>query len=651
MTGRRLVSLLVVLGAALATTPAAATLDPTQASRQVDDAMRENDYRFCREPREPLSSDAKALCGHATEIKDCAGFATACAAPPPPPATPPWWLRWLGLVHLPEILGTIAHVIVWLLVAALVVVVLIPIVRALARMRRGTPEPDRPAGKTSPTPEAAVLADLPQSDEETLLAKAGELARAGDLRGSLQLYLAASLRALDRRGALRITRDRTNGEYVRACGDTAAKPALREIVREVDRVQFGGDTATEDGVRRAAERAVAIVRAVPAALALAVLALALTGCGGMSMPKGLRRGDDPAGGELARDLLAKQGVTVSKLRSSLATLPLPEAGERAPAVVVDGETTSLDDETRDHLVAWVKAGGVLVLAGGPSQWPKELGIAAAYVKAPAKVSARQLLARAVPPTPGESSEEDEDDEESAIYARAFQHGEVVSSLALKLPGDAEQVAWFEDETPYAFWQAYGKGFVVGIATDELLTNAGVARPGNAAVLVAILAAAERTEMKFAGAEDGVSPPSTPVAALLRAGLGLPLGHAAVFVLVLFLAMGTRMARPRPTPPPRRRAFAEHVEAVGALYARAHSAPHALAAYARFADERIRARMPRGSGDVATFLASRAKMPVDVCQRLWARAMQAKAGGVVLGDELTVLRELTALYAAAMAQDR
>jgi len=171
------------------------------------------------------------------------------------------------------------------------------------------------------------------------------------------------------------------------------------------------------------------------------------------------------------------------------------------------------------------------------------------------------------------------------------------------------------------------------------------------VLVSILASAERTEMRFAGEEDGVSPPSTPLAALLRAGLGLALGHAVAFALVLFVAVGTRLARPRPVSPPRRRAFAEHVEAVGALYARARSAPHALAAYARFADERVRARMPRGSGDVATFLASRAKMPVDVCQRLWARAMQAKTGTVVLGDELGVLRELSALYSAAMAQDR
>ena len=58
-------------------------------------------------------------------------------------------------------------------------------------------------------------------------------------------------------------------------------------------------------------------------------------------------------------------------------------------------------------------------------------------------------------------------------------------------------------------------------------------------------------------------------------------------------------------------------------------------------------MPRGTADVAAFLALRSSMPLDVCQQLWTRAVQAKAGAPPLGDELMVLRELTAVYAAAM----
>jgi hypothetical protein len=131
-------------------------------------------------------------------------------------------------------------------------------------------------------------------------------------------------------------------------------------------------------------------------------------------------------------------------------------------------------------------------------------------------------------------------------------------------------------------------------------------------------------------------------------------HALIAALILFLAVGVRLARPRPALPPARRAFAEHVEAVGALYARTGNAAHALAAYAAFADERLRASMPKSAGDVAAFLASRARLPVDECRRLWSRAMAARAGEPRASerpDELALLKELAAVYSAAMAQDK
>jgi hypothetical protein len=651
--------LLAVLATTTATTRTAlAVMDPAHAQADVDAAMREHDYPFCREPHEPLSSRAIDLCPGASAIPGCTGYAAACAkatAPPPPSSWPPWWARWLSI---PPFIGTLAQAFVWLLVAALIVAIVIPIARGLARFRRKEalpPEPKRPASHLAPVPMLAEVVTL--TDEEQILARARELADRGDFAASMQLYLVASLRALDKRGAVRIAKDRTNGEYVRACSDPGAKPALRDIVREVDRVQFGGEPATPEGLDRAARTAIAIVRALPVTMLMLALSLSL-GCGGMTMPKPRQAGDDPAGLELLHDVMARQGVTLRGLDSSLSTLPLPGPGERAPAVIVDMWRTSLDDETREHLLSWVDAGGVLVLVGYPSSWPKELKVERASATRPLpgklRITAKHLLARAAAPTPEEKadeSEESDDDDESAIYARTDEHADLTEADGLTVSGTTERVAWFDDGTLYAAVATRGHGFVLEIGSDELFTNAGLAYPGSAAALVAILSNASRSEMRLAEAEDGVSPPSTPIAALLRAGLGLPLAHAAVFALVLFVAVGRRQARPRPTRPPRRRAFSEHVEAVGALYSRARSAPHALAAYARFADERLRARMPRGSGDIAGFLASRARMPLHVCQQIWARAMQAKAGAPPLGDELTVLRELSALYAAAMAQDR
>jgi hypothetical protein len=627
--------------------PAQAILDPTRAQADADMAMHDGSYSFCREPRTPLSLHARELCPHATEIPDCAGFAAECAKTMTPP-TPPSWLAWLSRLSLPGFLGSLAQILLWALVAVLVAAVLVPIVAAIARTRSEREAKGEAKAPRTPAAEAPRV-ELPNvTDPQLLLARADELARQGRLALALQAYLLAALRALDQRGAVRVAKDRTNGEYVRACADAAAKPALRDIVREVDHVQFGGQEPTADGVVRAAQRAVAIVRSPAGVLLLALVLGAGLGCGGSSM-KLPRPGDDPAGSELLRDVLGRQGVHLLPLDSALASLPLPAPGERAPAVVIDLERTALDDDTRDHLVDWVEAGGVLVLASSPMGWPKELGGAPAGSGAAShKITVRRLLARSPPVDPDEEEEDsDEAGGEDAIYAPSNEVGMLAGGAGLTLPSLVTRVAWFDDGTLYAGVTRLGSGYVLGIATDELMTNAGLARPGNAAAMVAILSHADRLEVRFADTDDGVSPPATPIAALLRAGLGKGLVHGLIATLVLFLAVGVRLARPKPAPPPRRRAFAEHVQAVGALYARARSSPHALSVFARFAEERLRARMPRGTNDVAGFLASRANLPLDVCQGLWARALHAKAGAMPLGDELAVLRDLSAAYAAAM----
>jgi hypothetical protein len=237
-----------------------------------------------------------------------------------------------------------------------------------------------------------------------------------------------------------------------------------------------------------------------------------------------------------------------------------------------------------------------------------------------------------------------------VVATAIEHGEVGARVALTIKGRIESVAWFDDDLVYAASVPHGKGWVLAIATGELMTNAGLARPGNASASLAILSNADRLDFKIAQPEDGVAPPTTPITAMTRAGLGLGMVHALAAALVLFLAVGTRMARATPSPAPARRAFVEHVEAMGALYARTGSAEHALAAYARFAHERLRSKMPRGTSDVAGFLSSRARLPLDVCERVWRRATSPDAAPGDPADALATLKELSAVYTAATAKD-
>ncbi len=650
MTPRRRLALLPLTACVLlsAPRPAQAHVEPARAQADVDAATREKGFTFCTKPRRPLSNRALALCDSATNIPSCEGFAAACAeARTPEP-------RVTSLS--PAALAVIAWLVragAWLFVLALVVALLVPIVRALARSRRTRKlaEPD-----TVPTP-ATVRADVDTdvvttTDEDVLLERAAAHARRGEYAIALQLYLAASLRALDKLGAVRIARDRTNGEYVRSCSDADAKAGLREIVREVDRVQFGREVATPEAADRALRRATAIVRGLK--VALLVLTAALLGCGGAA--RGRHPGDDPAGDELLLELLHRQNVHAQPLQGSLSSLPLPSESERAhSAVLVDAERTEMDDETRTHLVEWVDAGGSLVLAGAPYAWPHELGVVQAMAAGPTKLSARRLLAKTGASTPNEGDDDDEYEapqEGQRVYALAIERGELTMRTTVNLPASSERVAWFDDDAIYAFVAAHGKGQVLAIASDELLTNAGLARPGNAAAALAILSNIGRLELKIAQPEDGVSPPTTPLSAMNRAGLGLGMVHALLAALVLFLAAGTRLARATPAAPPVRRAFVEHVEAMGALYARTGNGEHALAAYTRFVEERLRARMPRGTTDIAAFLASRARLPLDVCERVWKRATAPNAPNTAApgADALIVLKELAAVYAAATAQD-
>ncbi len=645
---RRRSTALVALFLSLAVPRSAwAALDPGRAQNDVQEAMTEKAYTFCSAPHEPLSPRAISLCPSARDTPRCEGFAAACARagearePREPRHLPglsgPW--RAMG-----AILRTLAQLFVWLLVAALLAAVLIPIARALTRLRREerpTAVPREAAKADDAAPEDPAI-----SDEEALLARAADLAARGENGAALELYLAASLRALDKRGAVRLAAHRTNGEYVRSCAELAAKTALSDIVREVDRVKFGGARAQDDVIRRAAQRAFAIVRTLPIAM-LALAALLSMGCGSAA-PGPRRPGDDPAGLELFQEVLHRQGVRVEPLGSSLASMPLPsrDGSTASPAVVVDVERTPLDDDTGAHLVDWVDAGGVLVLAGSPRSWPDAFG-AASIGSGASKVTARTLLGRA--------SDDDEDEVSSQagapVYAAAEEHGELAASgEGFEFRGAAERAAWLSDDATYAAVLAHGHGLVLGIATDELLTNAGLARRGNAAAMIAMLSNCRRLSFSIADPDDGLSPPSTPLASMLRAGLGTGLAHALVASIVLFLAAGSRLARPRPAAPLLRRAFVEHVEAVGALYARTGNAAHALAAYARFADERLRARLPRQTTDVAAFLSSRARVPLERCQRLWARATAARAGALPQGDELAILGELATVYSAATAQD-
>ncbi len=636
--------------------PAARDLDGI--ARTADEAYAEGSYAFCTAPSRPLGARQQGLCALATEIDGCEGFAKACDVGQVPKE--PGMLE-----RLVEWLAPAAKVLLYVLVLAIVVVVAIPVVNALRKRRRDRKLREPVAEKANVG--AVVLEEKSSthgdeiSDADAALRLAEQHRMRGELKKALGLYLAASLSALDRRGAIRVARHRTNGEYVRACEEEASRGPLREIVREVDKVEYGGSAPTDDALSRVAARAQAIVRVTAGTTALLALALTFAGC------SAARRGADPAGDELPIAVLERNGFDVRPLGSSLATMPIPdeESTEGAPVVVVDLEKVPLEDEAWAHMMRWVEAGGVLVLFGRTHEWPSE--IAAKDVSA----STRELVVRAPDPNAGLEDLDDEDEDEDAPagigapveiqYARVARRDAFAWDEPTKQ--DADPLALLA-ETTYAAKRRIGSGFVLGVANDDLFTNIGMRPRNNAAALVTLIRSVSHDpwrrvaldpsasssgllDVRIARAEDGIPPPSNPFAALVAAGLGKGAWHALAAAIVLFLAYGIRHARPRAAEKKERRAFAEHVEATGAFYGRTRAHVHALAAYGRFVEMRLREIVPRGADPIAFLAARSGRDPAKVAE-IYTRALEAKPTDTPRGDELTLVEELRRMLDKAVA---
>lgn len=615
---RRLRAFGIVLAAALAHAPSVRA-DPDRPSTSRADvareasraAMRETAYRFCSAPPTPLGQDEKALCPLAHDLEGCEPLVRACEAQPVLEDHD-------GRRGLLDAFASLARAFAWVLVVAIVLAVAIPLVRGLLQAKRDKAVRDvnvRHRGEPSPVEEPASIEGV--SDAEQALHEADERARNGEFGKALSLYLAASLTALDRSGRIRLARHRTNGEYVRSLDDPASRSALAEIVREVDKVEFGKLPPNQDDVARVASKATSLVRAIVAFTAL----LSLVGCA----PLQRRMGDsDPAGDALPIEVLKRTGFDAGYLTTSLATLPIDDT-THSTIVIVDMDRVPLEEDAEAHLMRWVEAGGELVLFGSPSSWPKEL-------EASSKTLGDDGPRDVVVGAPG-----------GGVHAR-------IASRNSFAWGRAEIVARLGD-APYAGLVDEGDGIVLGVAGSDLFTNVSAARPDNAAALVTLIDILEgagdtsRRKIDVARRQDGVAPPSNPFAALARAGLTRGAIHALAASLVLFLAVGIRRARPRPARAAARRTFREHVEATGAFYGRAQAASHALAAYGRFVEMRLRERIPQGSDPVA-FLAQRAGVSREEAASVYERALTAKTTDPPRGDELAAVERLRAIFVKA-----
>jgi hypothetical protein len=388
-------------------------------------------------------------------------------------------------------------------------------------------------GEAAPAVEAAPVEILPvESDAERLLALARQAAAAGQPGQAIDHAYAALLRRLEADGLVRVEKWRTNGDYLR---DLRNKPDLRQkvagIVRDVEILQFSDTPPSPDAFEGLFAR---IVPLVQGALVL-LLMMALSACG-------VRRGpepDSPSGQSAVRRLLEKAGVPVEHRLKAIDKM----AGfDGALLLFREPEPAEWD-----LLLGYVKGGGGLVIAA-PMPLPSSLGV------------------KRAPFGSGKPMRVHED------------YREVIGDYTLQLPrpgcleGAGSKLAG-TDQCSYAVQVKDEKGAIIILGDGQLFENVSLAAGDNAAFMVSLLELIRRPGIvQIVDDMTGQSSPN-PFVSLARAGLALLLLQMAFLMALWFWHRGRAFGRRHEPPPPARRAFVEHVRAVGAQYAKANAFSH------------------------------------------------------------------------------
>lgn len=524
--------------------------------------------------------------------------------------------------------GPLPLVLVWIIVGVMVVALLLQLRGSGVR----TPRTEEAAAPGEPRPaDEPVAANAPrETDAERLLARAARRADEGDLDGAVADGHAALLRRLAERGHVRLHPSRTNGDHVR---DLRGEPALhepaREVMRVVERVQFGHAPLTRPEV----ERMLARVRAVLGTLAGVVLLVWVSlACQPSAPARTYPWASSPSGRAGVIALLQGHGLT-----ARFRTAPLADLRATGPTpIVLDGVELTAAEEAA--LSAHVRAGARAVLATREA--------IAGFDVHPVAHDPGPIAAGPLVDTLG-----------APIVV-------VPSHTGLRWSGTdgvhGVVLRTFADGTPYALAQTLGRGEVVVLADDRLLTNAALAVPDNGAFLVEVLRevggpfelvdGSARRMTSGGGADD-------PFDAIARAQLTPVIGQLLLLVLLLYLWRGVHFGRPRDPPPASRRRFSEHVEALAGQYQRAGARRHALHLYAGWALERVHERFGgrrRGLHHLAHRIAARTGRDETEIMRTLVEAHSARDDahdGHGTEDDLTVLRELGRLIDTTKAPTR
>jgi hypothetical protein len=511
-------------------------------------------------------------------------------------------------------LGKLGDVLFWTVIGILAATLLFFGGRALLDASRSRRDEEGGSEKDAEAAVAPVARMLTETDVTRLLAMAEQLAAASRFEEAIAAAYAALIRSLGEAGLITVDTNRTNGDHLRDLSDKRElQSSAREVFRGVEMVQFGRRSATAALYAALRARILPIVERGAVVLLLLAGAHVLTSCDVGGQGEGSSRGFG-----VLTTLLTENGTKVRRrLREGHAVDP--DVGR----ILVVGHQPA---EASQQLLEWVEQGGELFVGqldllaqdtgrfkAAPEGCHENLRVDAKQVHDDLHLAASRPRAfEVLPPPKGEAPAE--------VFVRC---------------GNSAFVAR----------HSYGEGTVTYFADVDFLRNASLSVGDDAYVAVGLLNEPGKV-LELVGPWTGAGA-SSSLSSLRQAGFGPIVLGLLAFGLVLAWHYGTALGRRKDPEAVRRRAFVDHVRALGASYARARSSRFALGAYGAWVIDRLRERLSPGQSvgliDLSGVIARRARMsePAVVTMLADAREAQEDAEGRAPSD-LVKMAELEKL---------
>ncbi len=499
------------------------------------DALAKKRYAFCHEERTLVVYESIEFCrvlGTQNAV-DCPAWEAVCKRlasekqEPTKDYTAPAWLSWALLGIL--IVGLVALVFRFL-----------PN-RFLSPTPQQADEATQDAISYEQIDEAHTRVE---TDVTRLLALADEAAARGAFLDAIDHAYAALLRRLEWNRVITVTKDSTNGDYLREVSRHAPelRAPFRQITGEIEHAHFAGEGADEARFSRVSTwvREV-LTRANTTALLLALLVL--SACAGPGP-----RDTWPVGHGAFIDLLRGYGFDVHERLAPIESFDDIETLLLLPGTQLsEAQWKTLQERAADSRTC-------VVAMGGSYEWPEWFHAAQKGAHADGILRASEVA-----------------------MGKAGLRLKVPMRFAV-VPNDDDFVSVAHDDASIYLLKRRNS-CVVLFGDDALFTNVAMLDDSNLFVVTETLRLLGK-RIDIASELTGLSA-TNPAEIMSRARLLPALLQLAAFLLILFFARGAHFGTPSEPRPSSRRALSEHARAVGLLYAKAKANEHVKSVLAAF----------------------------------------------------------------------